>query len=167
VEPYASWRSAARLCQALRRCNGCRACWLRCGAGAEVSEPEARVLLAYLRRAPVQERMRRLRRQNHAADLGDGVRVRLCPLFDVERRECAVYAVRPLVCRLLGHVEWMPCPAGRLRPVSSPQALGLLQRYARTRRRPIEEWLRLGGVLADADAGVTEGSVAGRWEEGV
>jgi hypothetical protein len=33
-----------------------------------------------------------------------------CPLLENER--CTVYAVRPLICRLWGLVESMPCPWG-------------------------------------------------------
>jgi uncharacterized protein len=33
-----------------------------------------------------------------------------CPLF--QNGGCAVYAVRPLICHVFGHVERMPCPRG-------------------------------------------------------
>ncbi|HSV72882.1 MAG TPA: YkgJ family cysteine cluster protein [Chthonomonadales bacterium] len=149
MEPYLSWRAAARLAPDLSACKGCRSCWLRCGARAEVSEPEGRVLLAYLRRDPARARLRRIMAQDRSVDLGDGVRVSLCRLFDVERRECAAYAVRPLVCRLLGHVEWMPCPVGQVRRAApSVAALGLMARYARWPRRPMEEWLAAGAADA-------------------
>lgn len=35
-----------------------------------------------------------------------------CPLLRVDGR-CAVYELRPISCRVFGHVSWRPCPRGR------------------------------------------------------
>lgn len=38
-----------------------------------------------------------------------------CRFLDQRNGLCLVYPVRPLVCRLFGHVEWLPCPVQRVR----------------------------------------------------
>lgn len=38
-------------------------------------------------------------------------RLRLaCPLRDIENKRCAVYEARPLICRMQGTHEGLPCP---------------------------------------------------------
>jgi len=79
------------------------------------------------------------------ADLGDGVRIALCPFRDDARGRCRVYPVRPVVCRLMGHVPWMPCPLDRVPAVVRPEpALAALQEYCLQPRKPYEAWERLG-----------------------
>jgi Fe-S-cluster containining protein len=63
-----------------------------------------------------------------------------CPLYDRAARGCLVYPVRPLVCRLLGFVEWMPCPLGRDLPVLA-DGPRLMVEYARLRPEPVGVWL--------------------------
>ena len=75
-----------------------------------------------------------------------GIRLRALPLLDVACGEvrtcpalvdgrCSVYAVRPLICRLWGVVESMPCPWGCKpeRYLSDAQARALLLAAARLR----------------------------------
>jgi Fe-S-cluster containining protein len=68
-----------------------------------------------------------------------------CPFRDVELGRCAVYPARPLVCRLFGHVEWLPCPSGK---VSSPAASGvrLFQRYSELELKTFPEWEEIDGA---------------------
>ena len=50
------------------------------------------------------------------------------------------YPIR-LVCRLLGHVEWMPCPIEKVvKRIETPDALQLMQAYAQIERRTFEGW---------------------------
>jgi Fe-S-cluster containining protein len=48
-------------------------------------------------------------------DLGEGLVVRMCRFWRTEGG-CTVYDARPLVCRMMGAVEWMPCPLGKAPP---------------------------------------------------
>lgn len=63
-----------------------------------------------------------------------------CPLL-TEAGQCSVYDVRPLICRLWGSAEGMPCPfgcepdGGRL---SDAQAQGLIDEMHRANERHYE-----------------------------
>lgn len=127
----------------LEVCNGCDACGLRCAAGIPASEQEWATLQQHLRdlTQPERDAIARVEAQDKTIDLGDGVTVQMCRYRDMEAGRCVVYAARPLVCRLLGHVEWMPCPIEKVpRPISTPDALALMQSYAQFDRRTFEEW---------------------------
>src|SRR5690242_20501535 len=93
-------------------CNGCDACGLRCAAGVPATREEWKHLQKHMENASEEERadIARVEAQDKTVDLGDDVTVTMCRYRDMERGRCAVYPARPLVCRLLGHVEWMPCP---------------------------------------------------------
>lgn len=71
---------------------------------------------------------------------GDALTADYCPLYDRAAGACLVYPVRPLVCRLLGFVEWMPCPLGRDLAVLA-DGPRLMVEYARLRPEPIAAWL--------------------------
>ncbi len=83
---------------------------------------------------------------------------RYCPLYDVAGRCCAVYPVRPLVCRLLGYVEWMPCPVGRALPPLADRVALMCDYYAMA-VRPVGQWLTdaplVRTVAAPSEEGVT------------
>lgn len=80
-------------------------------------------------------------------DLGDGVRVSVCPFRDSESGRCAVYDARPLVCRLMGYVPWMPCPVGRVTNAMPPdEALAVLREYCREPRRSYQAWREQPGA---------------------
>lgn len=124
-------------------CNGCDQCGLRCAAGVPATLDEWNELQNYLALRSDEERdyIRRVEQQDKTVDLGDGVSVQMCRYRDMEQGRCAVYPVRPLVCRLLGHVEWMPCPIQKVpKPISTPDALALMSAYATFERRTFEEW---------------------------
>jgi Fe-S-cluster containining protein len=79
--------------------------------------------------------------QDKRVDLGDGVEARMCRYLDMEGGGCAVYEARPLVCRLLGHVEWMPCPVGKVeKEAPTLDALELMREYATEERLTFEQW---------------------------
>ena len=87
----------------------------------------------------------RVTRQAKWVDLGDGVSVEMCRYRDMEVGGCAVYSARPLVCKLLGHVEWMPCPIEKVKTIASTaDALELMKAYAQVERRTFEGWASIG-----------------------
>ncbi len=123
-------------------CNGCSECWLRCEDGVQASREEWNAIADYLEKAVGETRLRieNAEAQNKAVDLGDDVSVTMCRFFDREEKNCTIYPVRPLVCRLLGHVEWLPCPIEKVSPVPTEPALFLLRRYAEEERKTFAEW---------------------------
>jgi hypothetical protein len=133
-------------CEAQMRldvCSGCDACGLRCAEGVPASRSEWSSLTAWIAAADAdtQKNIARVEAQDKHVDLGDGVTVTMCRYRDMEHARCAAYPARPLACRLLGHVEWMPCPIERVPSVlSTPLALGLLAAYSESERHTFEEW---------------------------
>ncbi len=81
--------------------------------------------------------------QDKTMSLGDGVTVEMCRFFDMETERCAIYPVRPLMCRLMGHVEWMPCPIELVeRTLPTGEALQAMADYALERRQPAAAWVQ-------------------------
>jgi len=125
----------------LSPCDGCRECALRCGEGVQMTREEYGAVRRFIDESPDRDSIRHVLAQDKAVDLGDGVTVRMCRYFDMTTRGCSVYPARPLVCRLLGHVEWMPCPIEKVeRIVQTDDAVGLMREYANHPRRTFEEW---------------------------
>src|SRR2546423_11835524 len=125
----------------LSPCNGCDQCGLRCEAGVQMTREEYDAVLQYAQASPNKDYITTVTKQNKAVDLGDGVTVHMCRYRDMEKGGCAVYPARPLICKLLGHVEWMPCPIDKVpHIVPTPDALALMQEYAKAPRRTFEEW---------------------------
>jgi Fe-S-cluster containining protein len=124
-------------------CNGCTACYLRCADGVQSTRAEWDLLQDTIAALLPAERatLDTIMAQDKTVDLGDEVAVSLCRYFDMETRSCAVYSARPLVCRLLGHVEWLPCPIDKVpRPLPTPLALALMRAYADEERKTFAEW---------------------------
>ena len=124
-------------------CNGCDACGLRCAEGVPATKDEWETLQAFIagRSIETREHIRRVEAQDKTVDLGDEVTVRMCRYRDMELGQCSIYSARPLVCRLLGHVEWMPCPIEKVpKRIPTGDALALMQRYAGFERKTFEEW---------------------------
>jgi hypothetical protein len=130
----------------LHLCNGCDGCGNRCVDGVELTRSEFEVLLAHLRTLP-EEEVHRVLTQPKRRRWGEEAWVDLCPFRDEERGRCLVYPVRPFICRLFGHVEWMPCPLGAI-PTCPPRSKEWLWAYVRWERRTIREWLT---ILPEAD----------------
>lgn len=127
----------------LEICNGCDACYLRCAHDVPASTDEWDALQSHIAAMPPSERrhLENVLAQDKTVDLGDDVTVQMCRYFDMRTRFCAVYPVRPLACRLLGHVEWMPCPIAKVpRPIDTPDALQLMRAYAEQERHTFAEW---------------------------
>ncbi len=128
----------------LSRCDGCDGCWLRCAEGVPMSRREYEAVTEYLGSNVAPALAVATATLDREVELGDGVVVRQCRFHDRAAGRCIVYPARPLVCRLMGLVEWMPCPAGRVeRLVDTQTALDLLRVYAEDERRTFEEWERL------------------------
>ncbi len=124
-------------------CSDCRACSLRCTASVPATEEEWAGIRRLMERAPEdrQAEIARVLAQSKGIDLGDDVTITMCQFFDMDAQSCVVYEARPLVCRLLGFVEWMPCPIERVeRPLKTPEALALVAAYTEKPRRTLEEW---------------------------
>jgi hypothetical protein len=64
-----------------------------------------------------------------------------CEFSDPDGPRCLIYPVRPLICRLFGIVEWLPCPRGRV-PTLVPDGPRIMQRYRQLERKSFREWLR-------------------------
>lgn len=127
----------------LDACNGCTACALRCASDVPASRAEWKALQAYIAQASEAEReaIAHVQAQEKAVSLGDDVTVQMCRYFDMETQHCIVYPVRPLACRLLGHVKWMPCPIEKVpAPLPTEDALHLMRSYARFERKTFAEW---------------------------
>lgn len=128
---------------ALPVCNGCSECWLRCAEGVQATRQEWDALQAYLASCSEAESayVESVLHQDKTVDLGDEVTVTMCRFFDRTTRRCAIYPVRPLVCRLLGHVEWMPCPIEKVPHIlPAADALALMEAYCQFERRTFAQW---------------------------
>ncbi len=73
-------------------------------------------------------------------DVEDAFSYEACRFRDVEARRCSIYPVRPLVCRLFGHTEWLPCPIDAV-PHRLAGAVELMRAYGTTPWKSYEEWL--------------------------
>src|SRR5258708_1033602 len=131
----------------LTPCHGCDHCGLRCEAGVQMSREEYQTVHQFVAGAPNRLEIEQITLQDKSIDLGDGVSVQMCLYRDMEHGKCAVYPVRPLICRLLGHVEWMPCPIEKVKKLASTtDALELMSAYALEERRTFDEWEKVGEI---------------------
>jgi Fe-S-cluster containining protein len=125
----------------LSACNGCDKCGDRCVSGYPISYWEFRRIQVYLGQQEPSERERIAEQNKNVPWPGvPEITYEACRFRDVERGQCSIYPVRPLVCRLFGHVEWLPCPAGIIEEVA-PEGFTLMDWYARRELHPYEEWL--------------------------
>ena len=121
-------------------CCGCHECAIRCSGAIPVARCEWEDIAAYIAEHLSAVELESLLAQDKRFEIADGVWVEFCILYDVVGLHCAVYPVRPLVCRLLGHVEFMPCPLSRV-PSVLPDGPEIMRRYAQLERRTLAEWL--------------------------
>jgi Fe-S-cluster containining protein len=121
-------------------CNGCDACGARCTEGVPMLAAEYRAILGYLESAEGEEALRVEQQNKRVPYPGtDDVYYTACRFRDVERGRCSIYPVRPVVCRLFGHVEWLPCPIEMI-PVT-PGGPEAMVRYGTAPQKTYEEWL--------------------------
>jgi hypothetical protein len=126
-------------------CEGCHECGLRCTTGVQMTRTEFDGIIAYLRKADPDE-VQRVLEQEKTVFWFEEIQSEACLFYDVTRGGCIVYPARPLVCRLFGHVEWLPCPIGR--PLQQLRGgLDLIQAYARERRATFPEWCTTAGIF--------------------
>lgn len=124
----------------LKSCDGCDACGDRCVEGFQVTQAEYRRMRDFWSRLPEETRRRVGGKPREMPWPGvPEVTYTACRFRDPERRQCAIYPARPLVCRLFGHAEWLPCPIGRI-PSPAKEARRLLEDYCREGRRTFAEW---------------------------
>lgn len=135
--------AAKRWLERLSLCNGCDLCGSRCVTGYPISLWEYQRIKRYLEQLPEAE-LEKIRSQNKELPWPGAPELTYtaCPFRDTERKRCAIYPVRPLICRLFGHVEWLPCPAGIISEVH-PRGWQIMQWYARRELRTFEEWEEL------------------------
>lgn len=127
----------------LEVCNGCTACALRCASDVPASRAEWEAIQYYIAQTSTDERetINRVLFEDKTVSLGDEVTVQMCRYWNMETQRCVVYPVRPLACRLLGHVEWMPCPIEEVpQPIPTTDALHLMRSYAHFERKTFADW---------------------------
>lgn len=122
----------------LEVCDGCDSCGLRCAEGTPMTRGEYVAIRRFLRSVPL-ARIARVEGEDKKVPLGDGIEAMACRFRDMSHGRCFVYAVRPLICRLFGLVEWLPCPIEKV-PLAGEEAVALFQEYAGFERRTYEEW---------------------------
>ncbi len=113
-------------------CDGCDACGEKCAGDIAMTHWEfeqARSFLA-LRGGPARPPETPAR----------GAFGPPCRFRDDTAGRCHIYPVRPLICRLFGLVEWLPCPLGRW-GVRVPDGIEIMRWYAELGPRTYEHWL--------------------------
>lgn len=70
-----------------------------------------------------------------------------CRFRDGGADRCTVYPARPLVCRLFGLVEWLPCPLGRW-GTRVPEGPEIMAWYADQELHSYPEWCTIAGTNA-------------------
>lgn len=120
-------------------CNGCDGCGNRCTSGVPMTRAEFDAIEAYLERNALPAR------PPQGPDIEtDPVWGQVCRFRDGLVGRCAIYPVRPLICRLMGHVWWLPCPIERVGRSASVQDVTMaLMEYCRLERFPYEHWARI------------------------
>ena len=143
----------------VRQCENCHDCAIRCSGAIKVAACEWLAIRDHIERHIPPSTLQRLLTEDKTFEIADEIRERFCILYDMSSRRCAVYPVRPLVCRLLGHVEFMPCPMGRIERVLV-DGPGIMQRYAEMDLRTFSDWSTLApsAVVARALSDGEEGS---------
>ena len=126
-------------------CNGCDHCGTRCTAGIQVLHSEYEAVRAELARLPADEVQRVMGQEKQVPIPGADENYTACEFRDVERGRCLVYEARPMICRLFGHVEWLPCPIFKVEKVV-PGAVPLMQAYAGEPRKTFAEWAAEEGI---------------------
>ena len=123
-------------------CNGCSLCFLRCEERVPFSRGEFERVRSYIHSHHERECMEEVMKQDKREDMGDGVFFRLCRFLNRETMGCIVYPVRPLMCRLMGHIPFMPCPVDIVeRELSEDDTRNVLNLYSQEDRRTWDEWI--------------------------
>ena len=122
----------------LNPCDGCHDCGMRCSAGIQMTAPEFEQIVAHLRTVDPHHAFRVLEQDKQVVWFEEISR-EACLFYDVVHRGCLVYPARPLICRLFGRVEWLPCPQEKpLLPIR--RGVEIIQTYAGEARATFGEW---------------------------
>ena len=122
-------------------CDGCDSCGARCTAGVPMLQSEYAAVRAFVDGPEGAEAREAERAEKRIPYPGtDDTFYTACRFRDVERGRCSIYPVRPLVCRLFGHVEWLPCPIQKV-PAPTPGGVEAMRRYSEAPLKTYEEWL--------------------------
>lgn len=121
-------------------CDGCDECGARCTTGVPMLESEFAALQEFLA-SPEGEDARRIALLDKQVPYpgAEEYHYTACRFRDVERGRCSVYPVRPLICRLFGHVGWLPCPIEKV-PQATPGGLEVMRLYGTVPQKTYEEW---------------------------
>jgi len=126
-------------------CDGCHECGMRCTSGVQMSRGEFDAIVAHLRSSDPERTVRVLEQEKQVVWFEE-IQREACLFYDVAHRGCIIYPARPLICRLFGRVEWLPCPIERpLKQISA--GLQVFQAYARERRATFPEWCTQAGIF--------------------
>jgi Fe-S-cluster containining protein len=131
-------------------CNGCDACGMRCTSGVPMLETEYEAIEAELGALPAEEVAHVLGQEKRQPIPGTEELYTACRFRDVERGRCLIYRARPTICRLFGHVEWLPCPIFKIaQPV--PGGVALMQTYSGAPRHTYEAWAERRAAREEGD----------------
>ena len=119
-------------------CNGCIECAMRCTAGIKMNELEFWRIIDELRGA---DRTFILRVLNEEKKLHwfEEIYYNACPFIDSHTMLCSIYSARPLICRVFGRVQQLPCPTGM-----APQDMDMHRAFDIYRlmpRKTFTEWM--------------------------
>lgn len=122
-------------------CDGCDSCGTRCTAGVPMLRAEFEEIAAYVA-GPDGAEARSVELQDKQVPIpgAEEFHYTACRFRNVERGRCSIYPVRPVVCRLFGHVEWLPCPIEKV-PGPVPGGIEAMRRYGEAPQKTYEEWL--------------------------
>ena len=124
--------------------DGCHECGLRCTAGIQMTRQEFAQIVKCLQAQDARQVTRVLEQEKRVPWFED-IETEQCLFYDVTKRRCIAYPARPLICRLFGMVEWLPCPLGKPLPMLK-DGLGVIQAYAEERRATFAEWCAEEGL---------------------
>ena len=119
-------------------CDGCHECALRCSSGLQITRSEFEAILAHLKTLDP-DRVRRVLEQEKTVPWFEDIFRECCLFLDMVKQECLVYPARPLICRLFGRVEWLPCPAGK-EVAQLHDGWGEIKAYSKDVRKTFPEW---------------------------
>lgn len=134
-------------------CDGCDGCGTRCTSGFQVTYPEwlaVKTFLAELPKAEAERLVSQTRTIPWPGAEETGATVTYCQFRDMEKNQCAIYPVRPTICRLFGQTSWLPCPIEAV--TSYPVAAASFWNDYRTKKRKTwEEWQQEESALTRAN----------------
>ena len=112
-------------------CGGCTDCALRCAGEVPMLAAEYQAICQHLQNQDQSVPTLPPRRP--------GQMMPPCRFLEEASRLCVIYPVRPLICRLFGVVEWLPCPMGK-QTAAVEDGLNLMHRYAELGPHPFSYW---------------------------